>query len=327
MAAFAAEPPPAGAEPMTLGSPTSPKPGASAQFLPGFLMGDLPAPVTPQPRALSGPSVGVMEMRSPLLTGGSPPQPVVPTHKDKSGAPPVRSLYDELSSPGLGSTPLGSRIPASFSITQSPLVGSMPSTPGTASSMFSPASAGQPRKTTLSPAQLDPFYTQGDSLTSEDQLDGTWVTVFGFPQASASYILLQFAQYGNILKHVMSNTGNWMHIRYQSKLQARKALSKDGRIFGECIMIGVKPCIDKTVMENFERSSTSSMSSVFTPPTKSVAGTSVQPANYTTRIPTMRPLATAYKASSSDYQVISDRQTPRKGESIVSKAMEYVFGW
>lgn len=58
-----------GAEPMTLGSPTSPKPGASAQFLPGFLMGDLPAPVTPQPRPLSGPSVGVMEMRSPLLAG------------------------------------------------------------------------------------------------------------------------------------------------------------------------------------------------------------------------------------------------------------------
>lgn len=54
---------------MTLGSPTSPKPGASAQFLPGFLMGDLPAPVTPQPRALSGPAVGVMEMRSPLLAG------------------------------------------------------------------------------------------------------------------------------------------------------------------------------------------------------------------------------------------------------------------
>ncbi|KAF4791165.1 Nucleoporin NUP53 [Turdus rufiventris] len=200
--------------------------------------------------------------------GGSPPQPVVPSHKDKGGAPPVRSIYDELSSPGLGSTPLSSRRPASF--TQSPSVGILPSTPGAASSVFSPASIGQPKKTTLSPAQLDPFYTQGDSLTSEDQLDDTWVTVFGFPQASASYILLQFAQYGNILKHVMSNTGNWMHIRYQSKLQARKALSKDGRIFGESIMIGVKPCIDK---------------------------------------------------------VVSDRQTPRKDESIVSKAMEYVFGW
>ncbi|NXA09650.1 NUP35 protein, partial [Sapayoa aenigma] len=317
-----------GAEPMTLGSPTSPKQGAGAQFLPGFLMGDLPAPVTPQPRALCGPSVGVMETRSPLLAGGSPPQPVVPAHKDKGGAPPVRSIYDELSSPGLGSTPLTSGRTANFSLTQSPSIGILPSTPGTgrSSSVFSPASIGQPRKTTLSPAQLDPFYTQGDSLTSEDQLDDTWVTVFGFPQASASYILLQFAQYGNILKHVMSNTGNWMHIRYQSKLQARKALSKDGRIFGESIMIGVKPCIDKSVMENFERSSTSSMSSVFTPPAMS-AGTPVQPVNNTTRISTMRPLATAYKASTSDYQVVSDRQTPRKDESIVSKAMEYVFGW
>ncbi|XP_015261578.1 PREDICTED: nucleoporin NUP53 isoform X3 [Gekko japonicus] len=310
---------PSGAEPMTLGSPTSPKPSAGAQFLPGFLMGDLPTPVTPQPRS----SAGIMEMRSPLLAGGSPPQPVVPTHKDKGGAPPVRSIYDEVASPGLGSTPLTSKRPAGFSVTQSPAAGSMPTTPGTG--VFSPASLAQPRKTTMSPAQLDPFYTQGDALTSEDHLDDTWVTVFGFPQGSASYILLQFAQYGNILKHVMSNTGNWMHIHYQSKLQARKALSKDGRIFGESIMIGVKPCIDKSVMENIDRSYASSPCSSFTPPMKTL-GTPVQPSS-AQRISTMRPLATAYKASTSDYQVVSDRQTPRKDESIVSKAMEYMFGW
>ncbi|MEE6489849.1 hypothetical protein FKM82_015697 [Ascaphus truei] len=235
MSAFSVEP--LGCEPMTLGSPTSPKPGA--QFLPGFLMGDIPTPVTPQQR----PS-GVMEMRSPLLAGGSP-QTIVPSHKDKSGAPPVRSIYDDISSPGLGSTPLNARKPVGFSVMQTPLSGTLPSSPATGSSVFSQAAIGQSRKATLSPAQLDPFYTQGDALTSDDQLDDTWVTVFGFPQASASYILLQFAQYGNIVKHVMSNSGNWMHIQYQSKLQARKALSKDGRIFGECIMIGVKSCIDK----------------------------------------------------------------------------------
>ncbi|XP_060636175.2 nucleoporin NUP35 isoform X2 [Anolis sagrei] len=320
---FAPEPKALGAEPMTLGSPTSPKPGAGAQFLPGFLMGDLPTPATPQPRSLSGPSL--LDGRSPLVAGGTPPKPVVPTHKDKGGAPPVRSIYDEVVSPGLGSTPLSSRRPASFSVLQSPVIGAIPTTPGTGANVFSPASLAQPRKTAMSPAQLDPFYTQGDALTSEDHLDDTWVTVFGFPQASASYILLQFAQYGNILKHVMSNTGNWMHIRYQSKLQARKALSKDGRIFGESIMIGVKPCIDKSVMEIMDRSSTSSPSSVFTPPVKA-PGTPVQPSS-TQRISTMRPLATAYKASSSDYQVVSDRQTPRKDESIVSKALEYMFGW
>ncbi|XP_025704787.1 nucleoporin NUP35 isoform X3 [Callorhinus ursinus] len=286
MAAFAVEPqaPTLGSEPMMLGSPTSPKPGVNAQFLPGFLMGDLPAPVTPQPRSISGPSVGIMEMRSPLLAGGSPPQPVVPAHKDKSGAPPVRSIYDDISSPGLGSTPLTSRRQPNISVMQSPLVGVMTTTPtpGTGQSMFSPANIGQPRKTTLSPAQLDPFYTQGDSLTSEDHLDDTWVTVFGFPQASASYILLQFAQYGNILKHV-------------------------------------------SVMENNDRCALSSPSLAFTPPIKTL-GTPTQPGS-TPRISTMRPLATAYKASTSDYQVISDRQTPKKDESLVSKAMEYMFGW
>ncbi|KAI1899504.1 hypothetical protein AGOR_G00062480 [Albula goreensis] len=310
-----------GTEPMTLGSPTSPKTGPGAQFLPGFLMGDLPTPVTPQPRSFGG-SGGGLEIRSPGLTGGSPPQPVVPTPKDKSGAPPVRSIYDELASPGIGISPLSSR-KQPFSVTQTPLSGVIAATPGATSNVFSPVTAGQQKMSALSPAQVDPFYTQGETLSSDDRLDDTWVTVFGFPPASASYILLQFAQYGNILKHVMSNTGNWMHIQYQSKLQARKALSKDGKIFGEAIMIGVKSCIDKNVMEISDRGSSSS-GSVFTPPVKST-GTPSQPVS--TPRSAMRPLSAAYKASSSDYQVISDRQTPRKDESFVSKAMEYMFGW
>lgn len=36
-----------------------------------------------------------------------------------------------------------------------------------------------------------------------------------------------------------------MHVHYQSKLQARKALSKNGKVFGGRMMIGVLPCIDK----------------------------------------------------------------------------------
>lgn len=117
-----------GSEPMTLGSPTSPKLAPGAQFLPGFLMGDLPAPATPQPRPfnLASPladSTGTFHKdiyciychnRSQLMImsvylwvfsctsgvgvdgPGSAPQPVVPTPKDKSGAPPVRSIHDDL---------------------------------------------------------------------------------------------------------------------------------------------------------------------------------------------------------------------------------------
>ena len=42
--------------------------------------------------------------------------------------------------------------------------------------------------------------------------------------------------------------GNWLHIHYQSKLQAKKALSKNGKVFGGSIMIGVMPCIDKVII-------------------------------------------------------------------------------
>ncbi|KAL4656677.1 nucleoporin NUP53-like [Arapaima gigas] len=290
-----------GSEPMTLGSPTSPKPTSGAQFLPGFLMGDLPTPVTPQPRAFAG-TGGGMEIRSPLLAGGSPPQPVVPTPKDKSGAPPVRSIYDELASPGIGMSPLSSR-KQPFAVTQTPMSGLIAATPGITSNVFSPVSIGQQRKSTLSPAQADPFYTQGDALSSEDQLDDTWVTVFGFPPASASYILLQFAQYGNILKHVVR--------AYVTLCIA--AVSVNSLLSAPI----------QNVMEGADKGSSSS-SSVFTPPVKT-AGTPNHPVS--TPRSAMRPLSAAYKASSNDYQVISDKQTPRKDDSFVTKAMEYMFGW
>lgn len=55
------------------------------------------------------------------LLGGSPPQPVVPTPKDKSGAPPVRSIYDDLSSPAIGMSPMGAHKQVRFN-----RVGSIP---------------------------------------------------------------------------------------------------------------------------------------------------------------------------------------------------------
>lgn len=48
-----------------------------------------------------------------------------------------------------------------------------------------------------------------------------------------------------MISQQMASPGNWMHLQYQSRLQARKALSKDGKVFGDAIMVGVKPCIDK----------------------------------------------------------------------------------
>ncbi|XP_069622431.1 nucleoporin NUP35-like isoform X2 [Ranitomeya imitator] len=263
MAAFLLES--VGGESMTMGSPTSPKPGVNAQFLPGFLMGDLPAPIAPQPR----PSLSFMESRSPLLGGGSPPQPMVPSRKEKSGAPPVGSIYDDVLLPGLNTTPLSSRRLTNFNAEMP----SSPSTPYAHSRAFSPSTMIQSRKA-LSPAQLDPFHTQGDALTSNNHLDDTWVTVYGFPQASSSYILLQFAQYGNIIKHV-------------------------------------------NLMESTEKAPVSSVYSCVTPRVKSISSPRSG----------MRPLAAAYRATTSPYKVFMNRQTPKKDNTLVSKALEYLFGW
>ena len=91
-----------------------------------------------------------------------------------------------------------------------------------------------------SPTQLDPFFQEGGKVS----IDPTWITVFGFPTAAESFILRQFRQYGIILQYVSQPTqSNWIHIQYKTKLQARKALSKNGKIIQGQIMIGVVPCV------------------------------------------------------------------------------------
>ena len=42
-----------------------------------------------------------------------------------------------------------------------------------------------------------------------------------------------------------STQGNWLHIQYQTKMQAQKALSKNGKVLANSLMVGVMPCIDK----------------------------------------------------------------------------------
>ena len=44
-----------------------------------------------------------------------------------------------------------------------------------------------------------------------------------------------------------SADGNWMHVLYQSSLQAARALSKNGKVFGGQMMIGVTACTDKVL--------------------------------------------------------------------------------
>jgi hypothetical protein len=83
--------------------------------------------------------------------------------------------------------------------------------------------------------------------TEVEEAHNTWVTIFGFPPSAASYILSQFSHCGNILEKRMPAKGSWMHIRCQTKLECRKALSNRGKVFGEKIMMGVMLCKDQVI--------------------------------------------------------------------------------
>ncbi|KAF5793285.1 putative RNA-recognition motif (RRM) Nup35-type domain, nucleoporin, NUP53 [Helianthus annuus] len=69
-----------------------------------------------------------------------------------------------------------------------------------------------------------------------------WVTVYGFSPADTNLVLREFEKCGVILKHVLGpRDSNWMHILYQSRFDAQKALSKNGMQLNGALIIGVKP--------------------------------------------------------------------------------------
>ncbi|KAL8230349.1 hypothetical protein R6Q57_000127 [Mikania cordata] len=72
--------------------------------------------------------------------------------------------------------------------------------------------------------------------------DEEWVTVYGFSPADTNLVLREFEKCGVILKHVLGpRDSNWMHILYQSRFDAQKALSKNGMQLNGALIIGVKP--------------------------------------------------------------------------------------
>ncbi|GLE01900.1 hypothetical protein PINS_up010738 [Pythium insidiosum] len=97
-------------------------------------------------------------------------------------------------------------------------------------------------------------FVQGDAWGYDKKY---WVTVYGFSASAKSFVLQHFQTLGEVLNY-SSGSGNWMHIRYHTRLQAEKALSYDGQTIGGSIMIGVKRCLSSEV-EGVRQEPTSSL--------------------------------------------------------------------
>jgi len=144
-----------------------------------------------------------------------------------------------------------------------------------------------------------------------------------------------------------------MHLKYQTKMQAQKALGKSNKVMGGSIMIGVSLCSDPVVTtdDNYANNSSilnqshviagsSSMAPLKNQMNQSVVATgsgvlndhSVTTLNsslggsYLNRS-SIRPLTQAYKAANADADILNRTQSANKSSGFVSKAMGYIFGW
>jgi len=143
--------------------------------------------------------------------------------------------------------------------------------------------------------------------------DNMWVTVLGFPPHAASLVLSQFAQCGTIVDKKFPSEGNWVHLKYSSQYETAKALSFNGKLISNSIMVGVVPY---NVIENKENAQAAinnmSMfndSTVLTSPNRA------------------RPLTQSFNMQHNAADIMSPTNCPQKSTGIVTKAMEYVFGW
>ncbi|KAL9890973.1 nucleoporin Nup35-like [Glossina fuscipes] len=132
-----------------------------------------------------------------------------------------------------------------------------------------------------------------------------WVTVYGFPSTAISTILQHFSQCGTIVDTVMpSQNGNWIHLKYSSRLECDKALNYNEKILANNIMIGVTQCKDKDLFDK---------ENIFDNPVESAK---------------VRPLAQAsYKNTQKDTCGPNDISSVQKSTGIVDKALDLFFGW
>jgi Nup53/35/40-type RNA recognition motif len=175
-----------------------------------------------------------------------------------------------------------------------------------------PSELRVPRTAFMSPTRVDPFYQEGANITSAATFDSRWVTVFGFQAADTAEILRKFQAYGEIVKHKNEGHGNWMHLCYQTKLQAQRALSKNGSVVSGNIMIGVVPCIAPLARLDLGTGSLAQLSRV---------------RRALTTDQTTAQHASVFRSATGEFGVDATGSAPAPVTSFWSKCLEYMFGY
>ncbi|CAH1117832.1 unnamed protein product [Phaedon cochleariae] len=293
-------------EPMTLGSaPSSPaSPGINPNFLPGFLMGGDSQPQTPNPSTSPGrnrnsgnfPKVGLSATEPRSLRQKLFNQSLVDTPTalspfsmmpEKAG-PPKTGLFDTFEQKKKSSPIMSSTVAH-----MNESVGFNESI-----SRINDDSVNHSLMVNLSDTFSRPS-NMNNSLGNK--IDTHWVTVFGFPPSALTLVLSQLANCGPIADKKVPPQGNWVHIKFNNLSEVSRALSLNCKLINNNIMVGVTLYYHKENKENDNAMYSSPMRA--------------------------RSLRHSFISPSNQNSVLSPQTLPQKSTGIVTKAMEYVFGW
>ncbi|XP_076220656.1 nucleoporin Nup35-like [Nomia melanderi] len=321
-------------EPMTLGSPVgspvqTPGSPSAPGYLPNFLLGDTTIPakvnlIVPQdtPKQLHIGHNNITSPLSPLSHYGTPdyrsnrqkavfgssntPNTSQIGTMNHTGGPPTRGLFDTLDSSQTAS-PYISTVNQSIPHNQSRLL------------------MNSMNNSIFNDSPLNPNANESQGLLQ-------WVTVFGFPPSDINTVLAHISTRVRIVdKHAAPHPqSNWIHLKCASEQEAQRALACNGNVVSGSIMIGVIPCTDEGVILGSDKENQSKMNGSIK--CFSNFGKINQSPEYSTpctpiKIQTARPLAAGYYQHLSPQSVKSTENVPQKSTGLVSKAMEYMFGW
>ncbi|KAJ4952685.1 hypothetical protein NE237_029517 [Protea cynaroides] len=158
---------------------------------------------------------------------------------------------------------------------------------------------------------------QRNSLTVGDLDEEEWVTVYGFSPGDTNLVLREFEKCGVILRHVPGpRDANWIHILYEKRSDALKALNKNGMQIYGLLIVGVKP-LDPIQREALnERANNQGFMTLATPAGRNseLIPSRVSP----------RPYYVQNKGNSGTQRSVGAIAAPTK--SVMSKVMDLMFG-
>ncbi|KAG7212076.1 hypothetical protein KM043_012430 [Ampulex compressa] len=320
---------------MALGSPvgspvqTPGSPVGTSAYLPSFLLGETNTPakinmsnVHDNPRHLS---LGNTSLASPMSQYGTPDyrnnrqkavfgnaaspntsQINTPNH---TGGPPTRGLFD------------------AFETTQA-------ASPYTSTVNQAATSPHSHQSRLLMTTMNNPLFPDNSlNINGNESLSLLqWVTVFGFPPSAINTVLSHISSRVRIVdKHAAPQVqSNWIHLKCASEQEAQRALACNGSIVSGSIMIGIIPCTDEGVIQSADKENRAKLNGSIR--SFAAMGKINQSPEYNTprtpiRIQNARPLAAGYSQHLSPQSVRPPENVPQKSTGLVSKAMEYMFGW